>query len=38
LTIEELTGWIAYNELEREEYERQRDQTQRSSAIKGKKR
>jgi len=36
LTVEELLGWIAYNELEREEYEKQRDQTQKPSALRGK--
>ena len=38
LTVEELLGWIAYNDLEREDYEKQRDQTQRSSALRTKKR
>ena len=31
-----MIGWAAYAELEDEEYERQREQAQRSSALKGK--
>ena len=38
LTVEEMTGWAAFAELEDEEYERQREQAQRSSALKGRKR
>ena len=38
LTVEELVGWVAYNDLEREDLERQKDQTQRISALKPKKR
>ena len=38
LTIEEMIGWAAYSEIEHEEYEKQREQAQRSSALKGRKR
>ena len=38
LTIEEMLGWIAFAELEHEEYEKQKEQAQRSSALKGKRR
>jgi len=38
LTAEELIGWIAYAELESEEYEKQREQAQKSNALRGKKR
>ena len=38
LTIEEMIGWVAYNQIENEEYEKQREQAQRSSALKGKRR
>ena len=38
LTIEEMIGWAAYAEIEHEEYEKQREQAQRSSALRGKKR
>ena len=31
-------GWAAYAEIESEEYEKQKEQAQRSSAIKGRKR
>jgi|TARA_A100001515_G_scaffold32162_1_gene25062 hypothetical protein len=33
-----MIGWIAYNQLENEEYEKQREQAQRSSALRSKKR
>ncbi len=33
-----MIGWAAYSELEYEEYEKQKEQAQRSSAIKGRKR
>ena len=33
-----MTGWAAFAELEDEEYERQREQAQRSSALKVRKR
>ena len=33
-----MVGWIAYAELENEEYEKQREQAQRSNALKGKRR
>ena len=38
LTIEEMIGWAAYNELENDEYKKQQEQAQRSSALRGKKR
>ena len=38
LTIEEMIGWAAYAEIEHEEYEKQKEQAQRSSALRGKKR
>ena len=38
LTIEEMIGWAAFAEIEHEEYEKQREQAQRSSALRGKKR
>ena len=36
LTIEEMIGWAAFAELESEEYEKQKEQAQRSSALKAK--
>ena len=33
-----MGGWAAFAELEREEYEKQKEQAQRSSALRGKKR
>jgi len=38
LTIEEMIGWIAFLELENEEYKKQQEQAQRTNALKGKKR
>ena len=38
LTVEEMIGWAAYSEIEYEEYEKQKEQAQRTSAIKGRKR
>ena len=38
LTIEEMIGWAAYNEIENEEYKKQQEQAQRNSALKGKRR
>ena len=38
LTIEEMIGWAAYNEIENEEFEKQKEQAQRSSALRGKRR
>ena len=35
LTVEELLGWVAYNELEREDYEKQKEQAQTSNALRG---
>ena len=36
LTVEELIGWAAYSEIESENFEKQRQESQRSSAFKGK--
>jgi len=36
--MEEMIGWASYAELEHEEYEKQKEQAQRSSALRGKKR
>jgi hypothetical protein len=33
-----MIGWAAYAEIEYEQYENQKEQAQRSSAIKGRKR
>jgi len=33
-----MIGWAAYNELENEEYKKQQEQAQRSSALKRKRR
>ena len=33
-----MIGWVAYNEIENEEYEKQKEQAQRSSALRGKRR
>jgi|GEM_PF-6759154 len=33
-----MIGWAAYAEIEHEDFEQQREQAQRSSALKGKKR
>ena len=38
LTIEQMISWAAYGELEHEEYEKQREQAQRSNALRGKRR
>jgi len=38
MTIEELIGWAAYAEIEHENFEKQRQEAQRSSALKGRKR
>jgi len=38
LTVEEMIGWVAYLEIENEEYKKQQEQAQRSSALKGRKR
>ena len=37
LTVEEMIGWAAYAEIESENFEKQRQESQRSSALKGKK-
>ena len=36
LTVEEMIGWAAYAELEYEELKKEREQAQRSSALRGK--
>jgi len=33
-----MIGWVAYLEIENEEYKKQQEQAQRSSALKGRKR
>ena len=38
LTVEEMIGWAAYAEIEHENFEKQRQEAQRSSALKGRKR
>tara|TARA_Y100000401_G_scaffold46671_1_gene35863 strand:+ start:82 stop:198 length:117 start_codon:yes stop_codon:yes gene_type:complete len=38
LTVEEMIGWAAYAEIEHEEFKKQQEQAQRSSALKGKRR
>ena len=38
LTFEEMISWAAFAELENEEYEKQREQAQRSNALRGKRR
>ena len=37
LTVEEMIDWAAYSEIESENFEKQRQESQRSSALKGKK-
>ena len=38
LTLEEMIGWAAFAELEDEEYKKQQEVAQRSSALRGRKR
>ena len=38
LTVEEMIGWVAFIELENEEYKKQQEQAQKNSALKGRKR
>jgi len=38
MTIEEMIGWAAFAELEDEEYKKQQEQAQHSSALRGKRR
>ena len=38
LTIEEMIGWAAYNEIENEEYKKQQEQAQKTNALRGKRR
>ena len=38
MTIEEMIGWAGFADLEDEEYKKQQEQAQRSSALRGKKR
>ncbi len=33
-----MIGWVAYAEIENEEYEKQREQAQKTNALRGKKR
>tara|TARA_A100001201_G_scaffold70261_1_gene64671 strand:- start:1016 stop:1117 length:102 start_codon:yes stop_codon:yes gene_type:complete len=33
-----MIGWVAFIEIENEEYEKQKEQAQRSSALRGKRR
>ena len=33
-----MMGWVAFAEIEHEEYKKQQEQAQRSSALRGKKR
>ena len=33
-----MIGWVAYNEIENENYEKQKEQAQKVSALRGKKR
>ena len=36
LTVEEMIGWAAYAEIEHENFEKQQQEAQRGSALKGK--
>jgi hypothetical protein len=38
LTYEEMLGWAAFAQIENEEFEKQKEQAQRSSALRGKRR
>ena len=38
LTVEEMIGWAAYAEIEHENFEKQKQEAQRGSALKGKRR
>ena len=38
LTNEELLGWLAYAELDAEDFKKEQEQAQRSSALKGRRR
>ena len=38
LTVEEMIGWAAYAEIEYENLEKQKQEAQRGSALKGKRR
>ena len=38
LTVEEMIGWAAFSEIEHEEFKKEQEQAQRSSALRGKKR
>tara|TARA_R100001443_G_scaffold38430_1_gene51913 strand:+ start:2231 stop:2407 length:177 start_codon:yes stop_codon:yes gene_type:complete len=35
LTVEEMTGWAAYAEIEHEQLKKQQEQSQRNSALRG---
>lgn len=36
MTIEEMIGWAAYNQIENEEYEKEKERAQRTNALRGK--
>lgn len=38
LTVEEMMGWAAFAEIENENFEKQKEQAQRNSALRGRKR
>tara|TARA_A100000172_G_scaffold69519_1_gene49608 strand:- start:2190 stop:2318 length:129 start_codon:yes stop_codon:yes gene_type:complete len=38
LTVEEMMGWAAFSEIEHEQFKKEQEQAQRSSALRGKKR
>tara|TARA_R100000773_G_scaffold22262_1_gene19675 strand:+ start:293 stop:454 length:162 start_codon:yes stop_codon:yes gene_type:complete len=38
LTYEEMIGWAAYAEIENEQYEKQREQSQKTNALRTKRR
>ena len=38
LTVEEMMGWAAFGEIENENFEKQKEQAQRNSALRGRKR
>jgi len=33
-----MIGWVAYNEIEHEEYKKQQEQAQKTNALRGKRR
>ena len=38
LTVEEMMGWAAFAEIENENFEKQKEQAQRNSALRARKR